>query len=86
MKKLLLTVASLIPFCAQAMAQDALQMQRAITQTWGNELRQKQGNPRMDQYGKAVDREYNAALKKIPEQKTNLDPWAGVRGGEPTKK
>jgi hypothetical protein len=48
---------------------------------------EQQVDPRMEEYRKAVDREYDAALKKIPEQKkTNNDPWAGVRSGEPTKK
>jgi hypothetical protein len=86
MKKLLLTVAGLIALCAQATAQDALQMQQMQRATWGNELRQKQANPRVETNSKAVDREYNAALKKIPDQKKSIDPWAGVRSGEPTKK
>ena len=34
-----------------------------------------------------ADREYNDALKKVPEQKkTNNDPRAGVRSSESTKK
>jgi hypothetical protein len=41
----------------------------------------------MEEYRKAVDREYNDALKKILEQKkTNNDPWANIRSVEPTKK
>jgi hypothetical protein len=48
---------------------------------------EKQVDQRMEEYRKAVDREYNDALKKVPEQKkTNNDPWAGVRSSESTKK
>ena len=41
---------------------------------------EKQVDPQTEERRKAVDQEYNAALKKIPEQKQkNNDPWAGVR-------
>jgi Skp family chaperone for outer membrane proteins len=88
MKKLLLAVAGLIAFSAQAMTQDAPQTQQMLKGKPGlNLMGEKQVDPRMEEYRKAVDQEYNAALKKIPEKKkTNNDPWAGVRSGEPTKK
>ena len=88
MKKLLLTVAGLIAFSGQAIAQDAPQaQQRPKIKPGLNMTGEQQVDPRMEEYRKAVDREYDAALKKIPEQKKkNNDPWAGVRSGEPTKK
>jgi hypothetical protein len=77
MKKFLLTVVSLIAFSAGAMAQKP-----AL-----NLMGEKPVDPRMEEYRKAIDREYNDALKKVPEQKkTNNDPWAGVRSNDPTKK
>jgi hypothetical protein len=87
MKKLVLTVTSLIAFSAQAMTQDAPQTQQMPKVKPGvNLMGEKQVDPRMEEYRKAVDQEYNAALKKIPEKKkTSNDPWAGVRSGEPTK-
>jgi hypothetical protein len=85
MKKLLLTVIVLIAFSAGAMAQDAPRAQRVKPGL--NLMGEKQVDPRMEEYRKAVDREYNDALKKIPEQKkTNNDPWANIRSVEPTKK
>jgi hypothetical protein len=85
-KKLLVAIAGLIAFSAQAMAQDAPQTQQKFKPGL-NMMGEKLVDPRMEEYRKAVDREYNDALKKIPEQKrTNNDPWAGVRSGEPTKK
>jgi len=89
MKKLLLTVAGLIALSAQAMAQDAPPTQKMPKIKPGlNLMGEKQVDPRVEEYRKAVDREYNAALKKVPEQKktNNNDPWASVRSGEPTKK
>jgi hypothetical protein len=88
MKKLLLTIIGLIAFSAQAMTQDASQTQQMPKIKPGlNLMGEKQVDPRMQEYRKAVDQEYNAALKKIPEKKkTNNDPWVGVRSGEPTKK
>jgi hypothetical protein len=84
-KKLLVAIAGLIAFSAQTVAQDAPQTQRIKPGL--NLMGEKQVDPRMEEYRKAVDREYNDTLKKIPEQKkTNNDPWAGVRNGEPTKK
>jgi hypothetical protein len=48
---------------------------------------EKYVDPRVKEYRKAVDQEYDAALKKIPDQKkTSSDPWAGVRSSEPAKK
>jgi hypothetical protein len=86
MKKLLLTVIVLIAFSAGAMAQDAPRTQRALKPGL-NLMGEKHVDPRMEEYRKAVDREYNDALKKIPEQKkTNNDPWANIRSVEPTKK
>ena len=88
MKKLLLTVAGLIGLSGQAMAQDAPQtQQRPKIKPGLNLMQEQQVDPRMQEYRKALDREYDASLKKIPEQKkTNNDPWAGVRSSEPTKK
>ena len=78
MKKFLLLVVSLIAFSAGAMAQ----LKPGL-----NLMGEKQIDQRMEEYRKAVDREYNDALKKVPEQKkTNNDPWAGVRSSESTKK
>jgi hypothetical protein len=37
------------------------------------------------EYDKAVDREYQSTIKKVPEQK-KLDPWAGIRTGPPAAK
>ena len=81
MKILLLTVAGLVVISAQVMAQDAPQAQQAPRMRPGLNLTgDKQVDPRTEQYRKAVDQEYNAALKKIPEKKkTSDDPWAGVR-------
>jgi hypothetical protein len=85
MKKLLLTAFGLIAFSAEATAQDAPPTQRIKPGL--NLMGEKQVDPRMEEYRKAVDREYNDTLKKIPEQKKmNNDPWAGVRNSEPTKK
>jgi hypothetical protein len=88
MKKLLLTVTGLIAFSAQAMTQDSPQTQQMPKVKPGlNLMGEKQADPRTEEYRKAVDREYNAALKKIPEKKkTSNDPWESVRSGEPTKK
>ena len=49
---------------------------------------EKEVDPRVQQYRNDVESEYNAALKKIPdkEKKNKNDPWASVRGDEPTKK
>jgi hypothetical protein len=86
MKKLLLPVAALIAVSAQAMAQGTPQTQR-MPKPGVNLLGEKQVDPRVEERRKAVDQEYNSALKKIPEQKKTInDPWAGVRSIEPTKK
>jgi len=49
---------------------------------------EKEVDPRVKQYRKDVEDEYNAALHKIPdkEKKNKSDPWADVRGSEPAKK
>jgi hypothetical protein len=48
---------------------------------------EKQVDPAVDKYRKAVDQEYNAIIQKIPEQKKKSnDPWEGARSVEPTKK
>lgn len=87
MQTLFAVVAVLIAFCTQAMAQDAPQTQPPKVKPGLNLMGEKYVDPRVKEYRKAVDREYDAALKKIPDQKkTNSDPWAGVRGGEPAKK
>jgi len=33
---------------------------------------------------KAADQEYNAAIQKIPDKKSNADPWGNIRPGSPT--
>ncbi len=88
MKILLLAIAGLVVFSAQVMAQDAPQVQQAPKMRPGlNLMGDKQVDPRTEQYRKNVDREYDAALKKIPDQKkTTNDPWASVRSGEQTKR
>jgi opacity protein-like surface antigen len=87
MKTLLALVAVLIAFSAQAMAQDVPQTQMPKVKPGVNLMGEKYVDPRVKDYRKAVDREYDAALKKIPDQKkANSDPWAGVRSGEPGKK
>jgi hypothetical protein len=79
-------VFGLIAFSAEATAQDAPRTQR-IPKPGLNLTGEKQVDPRMEEYRKAVDREYDDALKKVPEKKKiNNDPWAGVRNSEPAKK
>jgi len=52
-----------------------------------NLMGEKEVDPRVEAYRKAVDQEYNSTLKKIPEdKKKNTDPWASIRSGEPAKK
>ena len=48
----------------------------------------KEVDPRIEQYRKDVEQEYKATLDRIPnkEKKNKNDPWADVRGPEPTKK
>jgi hypothetical protein len=48
----------------------------------------KEVDPRVQQYRNDVEREYKETLDKIPnkEKKNKNDPWADVRGTEPTKK
>jgi hypothetical protein len=82
------SVAALIAVSAQAMAQDTPQTQQMPKMKPGlNLMGEKQVDPRVEEYRKAADQEYNSTLKKIPEQKQkNNDPWASVRSGEPNKK
>ena len=85
MKKLLVAFAGLIAISSQATAQDASQTQPRAKPGL-NLLGDKNVDPRVKEYRKAIDQEYDAALKKIPEKKPpNKDPWAGVRSVEPTK-
>lgn len=89
MKILLLIIAGLVVFPAQVMAQDAPQPQQQVPKMRPglNLMGEKQVDPRTEQYRKNVDREYDAALKKIPDQKkTTNDPWATIRSGEQTKR
>jgi hypothetical protein len=88
MRKLLVMLSGLIALSAQAMAQNAPQTQQTSRVKPGlNLMGEKKVDPRVRAYRDAVDREYDAALKKIPEQKkTNSDPWGGVRSDNPTKK
>jgi hypothetical protein len=42
-----------------------------------------QGKPKTQEEierGHAIDDAYKSTMKKVPDQKTNNDPWAGVRG------
>ena len=83
MKKLLVVVAGVLAISAQATAQDAPQRVKPGVNLLGD----KNVDPRTKEYRQAIDREYDAALKKIPEQKTTTkDPWANIRSVEPTKK
>ena len=88
MRKLLVTVAGLIALSAHAMAQNAPQTQQMPRGKPSlNLMGEKQVDPRVQAYRKAIDGEYESALKKIPEhKKKNSDPWEGVRPGGPTKK
>jgi hypothetical protein len=43
-------------------------------------------DPRLEQHRKGIEQDYNAAMKRIPDKKTNSDPWADLRGNEPAKK
>src|SRR5262249_9919269 len=73
MKKLLLTVAGLIAFSGQAIAQDAPQaQQRPKIKPGLNMTGEQQVDPRMEEYRKAVDREYDAALKKYRNRKRRI--------------
>jgi hypothetical protein len=50
-------------------------------------MREKQVDPAVEKYRKAVDQEYNATIQKIPEQKKKSnDPWGSLRSAEPAKK
>ena len=52
-----------------------------------NLMREKDVDTAMEKYRKAVDQEYNATIRNIPEQKTkSSDPWGGIRSVEPAKK
>jgi hypothetical protein len=65
-------IMALLPAAALAQAPDAttngvpFNMQRAPTQ---EEIDKRQ----------AADRDYNAAMKKIPDRKESSDPWGDVR-------
>jgi hypothetical protein len=83
MKKLLVVIAGLITISSHATAQDASPRVKPGVNLLGD----KNVDPRTKEYRQAIDREYDAALKKIPEQKTTKkDPWANIRSAEPTKK
>jgi hypothetical protein len=86
MKVLVLAVVGLTALSHPATAQDTSQTQQMPKFKPGlNLMGDKQVDPRMEEYKKAVDREYNNALKKIPEQKqqkTKNDPWADIRSGK----
>jgi hypothetical protein len=87
MTTLVAMVVVLIAISTQAMAQDAPQTQMPKVKPGLNLMGEKYVDPRVKEYRKAVDQEYDAALKKIPDQKkTSSDPWAGVRSSEPAKK
>jgi hypothetical protein len=50
-------------------------------------MREKQVDPAVEKYRKAVDQEYNSTIQKIPEQKKKSnDPWESLRSAEPIKK
>jgi hypothetical protein len=50
-------------------------------------MREKQVDLAVEKYRKAVDLEYNSAIRKIPEQNNKSDdPWKDIRSVEPAKK
>ena len=45
----------------------------------------KKKTPEEIEHGQAIDNAYKSTMKKVPDQKTNNDPWAVVRGSsQPT--
>ncbi len=40
---------------------------------------EKHRTPQQIEHDQAIDRAYQSATKKIPDQQTSNDPWAGVR-------
>ena len=84
MKVEVLAVVGLTALSHPATALDTSQTQQMPKFKPGlNLMGDQQVDPRMEEYKKAVDREYNDALKKIPkQQKTKKDPWADIRSGK----
>lgn len=65
-----------------ANAQNTVNMPRA-----SNTPRSLPPDPQVEQYRKEVDKDFQAATQKIPEQKKKAtDPWANVRSVEPAGK
>jgi hypothetical protein len=44
---------------------------------------EKHRTPQQIEQDKAIDRAYQSATKKIPDQQSSNDPWAGVRSSPP---
>ena len=52
-----------------------------------NLMQEKEKNPAVEEYRKAIDQEYKAATEKIPDQKKkSSDPWQNMRSAEPSRK
>jgi hypothetical protein len=72
----------IVPIIITALIQPAYAQRPAIN-LWGEKAR----DPGLEQYRKQQEEEYNATLKKIPNQeKKNSDPWQALRGEPAAKK
>jgi hypothetical protein len=82
--RLLLATALIALLGAPAYAQQGASVNMP---TEANVPRSLPPDPRVKQYRKEVDQEFQAATQKIPEQKKkNNDPWADVRSADPAPK
>ena len=83
MRILMAAVAAIVALLTvPATAQNSVNMPRE-----SNMPRSLAPDPRVKQYQKEVDQDYQAATQKIPEQKKkSTDPWANVRSVEPAGK
>jgi hypothetical protein len=74
MRFLLATAVAIAVFTAPAFAQ-----KQSKPRPW-----EKTDEQRRDEAD--LERAYNSAIKQVPEQQKNADPWAGVRATPPTIK
>ena len=82
--RLLLTTAIIVLVSAPAFAQRSSNMNMPSP---SNTPRSVPDDPRVQQYRKEVDQDYQAATQKIPAQKKkNDDPWADVRSTDTAPK
>ena len=83
--RLLLAMAIIALLSAPSFAQ---RVNQANMPTQANVPRSVPEDPRVQQYRKEVDDEYQAATQKIPAQpkKKSADPWADVRSTDPAAK